>query len=90
MNDSNRETRPPVQLSDRFLGCLLGQAIGDALAAPFEGVPPEAIYYQFGLARKIVDSPPIDQLVYTDDTQMMICVAKTLAECGPHRGDAPL
>lgn len=73
----NSET---VSKSDRFRGCLLGLAVGDAFGAPFEGMPADAIYYSFGFARKIVAKPPMDSLTYTDDTQMMIGVAEAILE----------
>lgn len=72
----------PPSLRERFFGCILGQAVGDALAAPFEGMPADAIYYGFGSARKIISKPPVDTLCYTDDTQMMIGVAECLLEHG--------
>jgi poly(ADP-ribose) glycohydrolase ARH3 len=65
-------------LTDRFRGSLLGLAVGDALGSPFEGMPADAIYYSFGFSRKIVATPPVDSLTYTDDTQMMIGVAEAL------------
>ena len=37
-------------LTDRFLGCLLGLATGDAFGAPFEGLGPYDIYQGFGFA----------------------------------------
>ncbi len=74
-------------LLDRFRGCLLGQAVGDALGAPFETMPAEAIYYGFGFATKIVAAPPMNTLEYTDDTQMMIGVAETLVEHGEIKPD---
>ncbi|HWE92882.1 MAG TPA: ADP-ribosylglycohydrolase family protein [Tepidisphaeraceae bacterium] len=67
---------------DRFRGCLLGLAVGDAFGAPFEGMPADAIYYSFGFARKILAKPPMDALTYTDDTQMMIAVAEALLASG--------
>lgn len=75
-------------LLDRVRGCILGQAVGDALGAPFETMPASAIYYDFGSARKIVAAPPVERLEYTDDTQMMIGVAQTLAEHGRIDPDA--
>lgn len=69
-------------LRDRFLGCLLGLAVADAVAAPFEGMPADVIYYSFGSARKILAKPPVERLCYTDDTQMMIGVAEVLIERG--------
>lgn len=47
---------------DKFRGCLLGQVIGDALGAPFEGMPAEAIYYEFGMARRIVARLGVDSI----------------------------
>src|SRR4051812_7210497 len=69
-------------LEDRFVGCLLGHALGDALGAPFEGLPPEAIYYEFGPTGRLFERPPADELVYTDDTQMTIGVAECLLARG--------
>jgi poly(ADP-ribose) glycohydrolase ARH3 len=65
--------------SDQFHGCLLGLAMGDALGAPFEGLPDGVID---GLCRSGValDDPGDETIHYTDDTQMMIGVAETLAD----------
>jgi len=79
---------PSITRTERFRGCLLGLAVGDALGAPFEGLPPEAIYYEFGLGHQFVDKPPFDELTYTDDTQMMIGVAEALLAEGFADGDA--
>ena len=69
-------------LADRFAGCLLGLAVGDALGAPYEGLTGLDIFYRFGPPAGIVTNPSGDTLFYTDDTEMMIGVAETLAECG--------
>lgn len=59
-----------------FVGCLLGLALGDALGAPFEGGPLERTLWRFigktgeGFAR------------WTDDTQMSLDLAESLAACG--------
>ncbi|RMG68684.1 MAG: hypothetical protein D6710_09835 [Nitrospirae bacterium] len=58
--------RPSIQ---SFKGCLTGLALGDALGAPFEGLPP-------GNYRPDCRSP----LIYTDDTEMMINLARALTE----------
>jgi poly(ADP-ribose) glycohydrolase ARH3 len=58
----------------KFLGALVGTAIGDAVGAYFEGKPqaePEHIV-------RIVDTQ--DVLRYTDDTHMMIGTAESLIE----------
>jgi poly(ADP-ribose) glycohydrolase ARH3 len=69
-------------LADRFAGCLLGLAVGDALGAPYEGLTDTHIHYGFGPPAVIVKNPSGDPLYYIDDTEMMIGVAETLAECG--------
>jgi poly(ADP-ribose) glycohydrolase ARH3 len=67
---------------DRFVGCLLGLAVGDALGAHFEGQTCEYIARQYVNAASLIDNPPPGELWYTDDTQMAIGVAETLVACG--------
>lgn len=69
-------------VADRFAGCLLGLAVGDAFAAPYEGVPDWYILAERGLPDQFMRTPLNDPMRYTDDTEMMIGVAETLAECG--------
>jgi poly(ADP-ribose) glycohydrolase ARH3 len=71
------DSRP--SLADRFVGCLLGLAIGDALGANFEGQSPERIGDRYRTADQLIRRPPPGELWYTDDTQMAIGVAETLA-----------
>jgi len=66
----------------RFVGCLLGLAVGDALGAPFEGLTGTLIYDLRGLPEQFLNAPSKEPLYYTDDTEMMIGVAETLVECG--------
>ena len=61
---------------------MLGLAVGDAVGAPYEGLTHADIFFQFGTPDKFVTNPSGDTLYYTDDTEMMIGVAETLAECG--------
>ena len=56
-------------LKSRFSGCLLGLALGDAMGAPFEGSPP---------GEKSLKHLPA-ALTYTDDTEMAMGVAESLA-----------
>ena len=83
---------------DRFRGCLYGQAVGDALGLGTEGLFRDGVqgYYPNGLTR-------YDQIIpdahrrrwhqgdWTDDTDMMVCIAKaikahhgTVDECTLH------
>src|SRR5262249_29765956 len=55
-------------LEDRFTGCLLGLAVGDALGAPFEGQLPEYLSRRYQTARDLFANPPPGELWYTDDT----------------------
>lgn len=61
-----------MKLSERYTGCLLGLALGDALGAPFEGSPPGG--------KSLAHLPPL--LRYTDDTEMAMEVAESLIERG--------
>ena len=80
VNQTVTVPRPTIQ--DRFAGCLLGLAIGDALGAPFEGQSPESIARRYRAADQLMSSLPLGELWYTDDTQMAIGVAETLVACG--------
>jgi ADP-ribosylglycohydrolase len=64
-------------LRERFRGCLLGLAIGDALGGRFEAQSPEHLRARFPNPVALFDYPT-DEIWYTDDTQMMIGVAETL------------
>lgn len=68
-------------LADRFAGCLLGLAIGDALGAHFEGQSPEHIAQRFRSVEALISNPRPGEPYYTDDTQMAIGVAETLIAC---------
>ena len=72
---------PPLS-EDRFVGCLLGLAVGDGLGSPFEGLTGTLIYDMRGLPEQFLNIPSAEPLYYTDDTEMMIGVAETLVECG--------
>lgn len=73
-------------LEDRFRGCLLGLAVGDALGGRFEAQDAQAILARFPTVEALIGSPR-DEIWYTDDTQMAIGVAETLVDCGRIDGD---
>lgn len=68
-------------LADRFTGCLLGLAIGDAVGAQYEGQSADFLARRFGSVETLLENIPPNGLYYTDDTQMAIGVAETLIEC---------
>jgi poly(ADP-ribose) glycohydrolase ARH3 len=74
--------RDEPTLEDRFVGCLMGLAVGDALGAHFEGQSPDYLARRYGRSRDLIEHPPPGELWYTDDTQMAIGVAETLIQCG--------
>ena len=70
-----------VSLQERFRGCLLGVAVGDALGGRLEGRSREHIRTRFPSIQALMDYPQ-DELWYTDDTQMTIGIAECLIEQG--------
>src|SRR5438445_8733931 len=70
-----------AELLDRFRGCLLGLAVGDALGGKFEAQSADAIRSRFASPQALTDYPQ-EEIWYTDDTQMTIGVAETLAAHG--------
>jgi ADP-ribosyl-[dinitrogen reductase] hydrolase len=84
------ETESPTQYAtaDRFLGCLLGAAIGDALGMPVEGWPQEMIREQYGWLDHYEPRVGFDGEVLeaageiTDDTEMMLCHVESLVSTG--------
>jgi poly(ADP-ribose) glycohydrolase ARH3 len=62
------------KLKSKFLGCLVGTAIGDALGAGREGMGMSGSEDIVSLAEKL------GQLIYTDDTHMTIGIAESLIE----------
>ncbi len=61
---------------DRFEGCLLGLALGDALGAPLEGGPLERLAWRaLGRTRR-------GEMRWTDDTQMSLDLAESLIANG--------
>ena len=61
---------------DRCEGCLLGLALGDALGAPFEGGPIERLLW------RVIGKTRRGETRFTDDTQMTLDVAESLAALG--------
>jgi poly(ADP-ribose) glycohydrolase ARH3 len=69
------------KLKSKFLGCLVGTAIGDALGAGWEGRGMSGSEDIVSLAEKL------EQLIYTDDTHMTIGIAESLIESKGFNGE---
>lgn len=74
-----------MDLRERFRGCLLGLACGDALGAPIEFLLPDHFH-------PVTDFRPggafnVQAGQWTDDTSMALCLADSLIHC---RGFDPL
>jgi ADP-ribosylglycohydrolase len=67
-----------ITLRERAHGCLIGQAIGDALGAPVEGYTPASIRKRYGSITDFLQ----DQPVGTDDTEYAVLNALILLEYG--------
>ncbi|MFQ5965054.1 MAG: ADP-ribosylglycohydrolase family protein [Candidatus Scalinduaceae bacterium] len=67
-------------LKDKFIGCMLGTHVGDALGMPVEGCSNVAIEANYGELREMLDAR-MGVGTYTDDTEMMIGIAESLVEC---------
>lgn len=69
---------------ERFQGCMLGLAVGDALGMPLEGMRPSEIRKRFGRVKEFLAAPwrMLEAGQWTDDTKMMLCQARSLAAKG--------
>ncbi len=67
------------RLRDRFRGALLGATAGDALGMPVEGMPHEAIFFNHGELREMLDAR-LGRGTYTDDAQMTIGLAEAFLD----------
>lgn len=67
---------------EKFEGCILGLAIGDALGMPAEGMSREKIKEIFGELREFMPSPYGDLKAgqWTDDTEQTILLAESILE----------
>jgi ADP-ribosyl-[dinitrogen reductase] hydrolase len=76
-----REYNQVVEMLDRFQGCLVGLAVGDALGGPLEFMSPSEIVETFGgPVREMMGGGWLNLRPgeYTDDTQMMLCIAESI------------
>jgi ADP-ribosyl-[dinitrogen reductase] hydrolase len=69
---------------DRARGVLLGLACGDALGRPVEFASPEQIQREYGRVTEMLGNGTHRQPIgtITDDTEMALCIARSLVEQG--------
>ena len=66
---------------ERFEGCLLGLALGDAMLAPYEGGWLERLLW------RCIGTTRAGEMRWTDDTQMALDLAQSLVERGEVDGE---
>jgi ADP-ribosyl-[dinitrogen reductase] hydrolase len=70
--------------TERFIGCLLGQAIGDALGMPSTGMRPATIEQRFGQIARYLPLIDAEGLVASEagqvsaNTELALCLAESL------------
>ena len=71
-------------LEDRFAGCLVGVAVGDALGMPVEGFSEREIRQNFGKIADFIAAPSrnLKSGQVTDDTHLTIAIAESILETG--------
>lgn len=86
------ETKDEKNMRERFEGCLVGLACGDALGAPIEFLNLQMIAQKLGIlgtVREMVGGGwlNLNPGEYTDDMDMMLCIAESLAETNGYNPD---
>lgn len=71
-----------MDLKEKFIGTILGVAIGDALGAPVEGLAREEIRKKYGQITSYIEdeSKSLKKGEWTDDTAMTLCILEALVE----------
>ncbi|OPY48676.1 MAG: ADP-ribosylglycohydrolase [Methanosaeta sp. PtaU1.Bin112] len=75
-----------MDLLDRFRGCFLGLAVGDALGMPTEGYTAQEIREKFGIVSEMVAAPHghfhsgLLAGQFTDDTEETLLLAESIIE----------
>jgi ADP-ribosyl-[dinitrogen reductase] hydrolase len=74
----------PAVVRDRFRGTLLGLAVGEALGTPAEFLTAEQVVEKYGVISEMIGGGVYDIAPgeITDATEMMLCLAHSLADHG--------
>lgn len=82
-----------ADMLDRFIGCFLGLAAGDALGMPTEGYTAEEIRSRFGQIQDMLPAPEghfhtgLLAGQYTDDTEETLILAESMIQARGFSGD---
>lgn len=76
------------EIKAKYIGCILGSAIGDALGAPFEGWVGSRIPLQVGTPSEYTKIRGYPEGQYTDDTQLSIAIIRAILKTGKVDGEA--
>jgi ADP-ribosyl-[dinitrogen reductase] hydrolase len=76
--ESSSMIGPNPDMKDRFLGCLVGCAVGDALGAPFEGYWEHQLPGRKALLRGFAEVEGYPRGQYTDDTQLTLATVESI------------
>lgn len=68
-------------LRDKFLGAIVGCAVGDALGAPYEGRSRSQLLTYKEIAEDYYPIPGYPLGQYTDDTQLTLAIAESITAC---------
>jgi len=74
-----------LTLEERFIGTIVGCAVGDALGAPFEGIGANNLFQDEPLDYAPIHGFPRGQ--YTDDTQMTLAIVRAILSDGEINGE---
>ncbi len=67
-----------MDLKSKFLGAIVGCAVGDALGAPYEGRSRSFMHDKRGLTKRFEKIPGYPTGQYTDDTQMTLALCESI------------
>ena len=76
--------KSPGKLRNKYIGCMLGAAIGDALGKQNEGLRRKdilSIVADYGKTRAGCPGERLRPGQYTDDTEQMLVLARSIIEC---------
>src|SRR6476620_7648595 len=81
-NEFSTHSLASTAMRDRFLGCLLGCAVGDALGAPYEGLWSHSIPDAETLLSGFAEFEGFPPGQYTDDTQLSLATVEAILDAG--------